>query len=69
MALTLDTAPGREDRANARTQVLLGSIGAGSPYLLGILADQRGLTTAFTLVPVLLGLCVLLLFSGLRAHR
>lgn len=68
MALALETAPGREDRANARTQLLLGLIGAASPFLLGSLADRYGLTTAFTLVPVFIGLGVLLLWGGLRAR-
>lgn len=68
MALTLETAPGREDRANARTQLLLGLIGAASPFLLGSLADRYGLTAAFTLVPVLIGLGLLLLRGGLRAR-
>jgi MFS family permease len=70
LALTLDAAEGREDQANARSQVILGAIAAVSPYLLGSLADQRGLTTAFGLEPVLIGVCVLLLWAGLRTrHR
>jgi predicted MFS family arabinose efflux permease len=68
MSLTLETAPGREDRANARAQLLLGLIGAASPYLLGSLADRYGLTAAFTLEPMLIGLCVVLLWAGLRGR-
>ncbi|MFI6784369.1 hypothetical protein [Micromonospora sp. NPDC050276] len=37
--------------------------------LLGGLADQYGLVTAFALEPVLIGSCVLLLWGGLRARR
>ncbi len=40
-----------------------------APYLLGRLADRLGLTTAFTIEPVLIGLCLLLLLAGLRARR
>jgi MFS family permease len=70
LSLTLDAAPGREDRANARTQLILGVIAAASPYLLGSLADQRGLATAFALEPALIAVCVLMLWGGLRArHR
>ncbi|MGQ5262538.1 MFS transporter [Micromonospora sp. ZYX-F-536] len=69
LALTLDAADGREDRANARSQMILGLVAAASPYLLGSLADQHGLATAFALEPVLIGICVLLLWGGLRARR
>jgi MFS family permease len=68
LALTLDAADGREDRANARTQLVVGLIAAASPYLLGSLADQYGLVTAFALEPVLIGSCLLLLWGGLRAR-
>ena len=68
LALTLDTARGREDRANARSQLVLGVVAAASPYLLGSLADQHGLATAFALEPVLIGSCLLLLWGGLRAR-
>jgi MFS family permease len=70
LALTLDAARGREDRANARSQLLVGVVAAASPYLLGSLADRYGLATAFALEPVLIGSCLLALWGGLRArHR
>jgi predicted MFS family arabinose efflux permease len=69
LALTLDAAGGREDRANARTQLILGVVAAASPFLLGALADRYGLTAAFALEPVLIAGCVLLLWTGLRARR
>jgi MFS family permease len=69
LALTLDAADGREDRANARSQLVVGLISAGSPFLLGSLADQHGLTAAFALEPVLIALCAVLLWTGLRAHH
>ena len=68
LALTLDAAGGREDRANARSQLVLGVVAAASPYLLGSLADRHGLATAFALEPVLIGICLLLLWGGLRAR-
>jgi MFS family permease len=67
LALTLDAARGQEDRANARSQLILGVIAAVSPYLLGSLADRHGLAAAFALEPVLIGLCFVLLWGGLRA--
>ncbi|MFF0179997.1 MFS transporter [Micromonospora sp. NPDC005223] len=67
LALTLGTAQGQEDRANARTQLILGVLAAASPYLLGSLADQRGLAAGFVVEPVLIGCGALLLWAGLRA--
>jgi cyanate permease len=69
LALTIGAARGHEDRANARTQLLGGLVTAAAPYLLGRLADRHGLGTAFTLEPVLIGACLLLLLAGLRARR
>ncbi|MFC3739870.1 MFS transporter [Paractinoplanes deccanensis] len=69
LSLTLDASDGREDQANARSQLVLGVVAAASPYLLGSLADRHGLTVAFALEPVLIGLCVLLLWAGLRHAR
>ena len=59
----------REDRANARSQLILGLVAAASPFLLGSLADRYGLATAFALEPVLIGSCLLLLWGGLRARH
>jgi hypothetical protein len=67
LALTIEAAHGREDQANARTQLVLGLITAASPFLLGCLADQHGLAAAFTLEPALIGVCLLLLWAGLRS--
>jgi predicted MFS family arabinose efflux permease len=69
LALTLDAAQGREDRANAHSQLLLGVVAAVSPFLLGSLADRHGLVAAFALEPALIAGCVLVLRGGLRARR
>lgn len=69
LSLAIGAAPGQEDRANARTQLLGGLVAAGTPYLLGTLADRHGLTAAFALEPVLIGACLLVLVAGLRARR
>jgi predicted MFS family arabinose efflux permease len=69
LALALGAADGREDRANARTQLVTGMVAVVSPFLLGILADTYGLEAAFTLEPVLIGLCVIALWGGLRARK
>jgi MFS family permease len=67
LALTLAAASGNSDTANARTQLLGGVLVIAAPYLLGSLADHLGLRTAFTIEPVLIGACALLLFAGVRA--
>jgi fucose permease len=69
LTLTLDAAGGHEDQANARTQLVTGLVAVVSPYLLGSLADQFGLATAFVLEPVLIGICVISLWGGVRARR
>ena len=69
LALTLDAAPGHGDTANARAGLLAGVIVIVAPYLLGRLADQVGLRAAFTVVPVLIGACAVLLLTGLRVAR
>ena len=66
LALTLDAGPGHGDTANARIQLLGGVLVIAAPYLLGSLADQLGLRAAFTVEPVLIGACGLLLLAGLR---
>ncbi|GIM97162.1 hypothetical protein Ato02nite_089550 [Paractinoplanes toevensis] len=68
IALTLDAANGREDRANARSQLVIGLVSAASPYLIGTLADRHGLTAGFALEPVLIGAGAVLLWAGLRAR-
>jgi len=69
LSLTLEAARGLEDQANARSQLILGLVAAASPYLLGSLADRYGLAPAFTVEPVLIGGCVLLLWAGLRTRE
>lgn len=69
VALTLDAAPGQEDRANARIQVLGGLLTAAAPFLLGSLADAHGLTAGFAVEPVLVAAGLVLLLAGLRARR
>jgi MFS family permease len=69
LALTLAAAPGNGDIANARTQLLSGAFVVAAPYLLGSLADHLGLRAAFTVVPVLIGVCAVLLPAGLRLAR
>jgi MFS family permease len=69
LALTLAAAPGNGDTANARTQLLAGALVVAAPYLLGSLADRVGLHAAFAIVPVLIGVCAVLLPAGLRLAR
>ena len=66
LALALAAAPGNEDAANARIQLLGGMFVIVAPYLLGSLADDLGLRAAFTIEPVLIAACALLLVAGLR---
>jgi MFS family permease len=69
LSLTLEAAHGQEDRANARSQLVLGVLAAAFPFLLGVLADQYGLIPGFGLEPVLIGLCIVLLWGGIRARE
>jgi MFS family permease len=69
LALALAAAPGNEDTANARIQLLGGAFVVVAPFLLGSLADQLGLRAAFTIEPVLIGACALLLVAGLRTGQ
>jgi cyanate permease len=69
LALTLAAARGNGDTANARTQLLGGVLVITAPYLLGSLADHLGLHAAFTVEPVLIGACAILLVAGLRLGR
>jgi MFS family permease len=69
LALTLAAAPGNEDTANARIQMLGGVLVIAAPYLLGTLADHLGLRTAFTTELVLIGAAAVLLMAGLRLAR
>lgn len=69
VALTLAAAPGNGDTANARIQLLIGVFNSSAPFLLGSLADQLGLHTAFALAPLLIATCVPLLLTGLKANR
>jgi MFS family permease len=69
LALSLGAAPGQEDQANSRSQLLGGLLVIAAPYLLGSLADRLGLGTAFAVEPLLIGLCLLLLLAGRRGRR
>ncbi|MFJ2534322.1 MFS transporter [Microbacterium maritypicum] len=69
LALTLDAAPGQEDQANARSQLIVGLVAAASPFVLGSLADRFGLFAAFAVEPVLIIAGGLLLWGGLRSRR
>jgi cyanate permease len=69
LALTLDAAPGQEDQANARSQLIVGLVAAASPFVLGSLADRFGLFAAFAVEPVLILAGGLLLWGGLRSRR
>lgn len=69
LALTLGAAQGHEDQANARTQLLVGALSAGSPYLIGTLADHHGLGPALAVEPVLIIAAFLLLLAGVRTQR
>ena len=69
LALTFAAAGGQEDKANSRTQLIGGLLVIAAPYLLGTLADSTGLTSAFTIEPVLAAACVLLLIGGRYAER
>jgi MFS family permease len=69
LALALAAAPGNSDTANAATQLLGGVLVIAAPYLLGSLADHLGLRAAFTIEPVLIAACALLLLAGLRLAR
>ncbi|MDO3684925.1 sugar MFS transporter [Micromonospora sp. C28ISP2-4] len=69
LALTLGAADGQEDRANARSQLILGLIAAAAPFVLGGLADRYGLAAGFALEPILIAGAFLLLWGGLRATR
>jgi MFS family permease len=66
LALVLGAAPGQEDQANSRSQVLVGLVVVAAPYLLGSLADGLGLTAAFAVEPVLIASSVALLLAGTR---
>jgi MFS family permease len=69
VALSLEAAPGSEDQANSRSQLLGGLLVIVAPYVLGNVADRAGLITAFAIEPLLIGVCLLLLLTGLRARR
>lgn len=69
LALTLDAAPGQEDQANARSQLVVGLVAAASPFILGSLADRVGLSAAFAVEPVLIAASGALLWGGLLARR
>ena len=69
LALTLAAAPDNSDTANARTQLLGGTVVTTAPYLLGTLADHVGLHAAFTIEAALLAGAATLLLTGLTIGR
>ncbi len=69
IALSLGAAPGQEDQANSRSQLVGGLLVIAAPFLLGSMADPLGLTAAFTVEPVLISACAALLFAALRISR
>ncbi len=69
LALSLDAAANHSDAANARSQLLGGLMVVAAPFALGVLADRFGLSTAFAIDPVLVGVCAVLLVAGNRAVR
>jgi cyanate permease len=69
LALTLAAAPRNTDTANARTQLLGGTVVTTAPYLLGSLADQVGVRAAFGVEAALVAACATLLFTGLAIGR
>jgi MFS family permease len=64
LALTLSAAAGLTDAANALTQLIGGVAVVVAPYLLGALADHRGLHAAFAVELVLIIASALLLLGS-----
>ena len=69
LALTLAAAPRNSDTANARTQLLGGTVVTTAPYLLGSLADHVGVRAAFTIEAALVAACAALLLTGVAIGR
>ncbi len=69
LALTLAAAPRNSDAANARTQLLGGTVVTTAPYLLGAFADHVGVRAAFGIEAVLVATCAALLLTGLSIGR
>ena len=69
LALTLAAAPRNSDTANARTQLLGGTVVTTAPYVLGSLADHVGVRAAFTVEAALVATCAALLLAGLTTGR
>lgn len=67
LALALATVPDHLETATARTALLVGGAVLGAPFVLAAIADQVGIRTAFTLVPGLMALAIILLIAS-RAH-
>lgn len=69
MGLALAAAPGQSDAANARVQLLGGSLAIAAPLLLGVQADQVGVRTAFLITPTLIAVSAALLLLGRSVAR
>jgi predicted MFS family arabinose efflux permease len=69
LSRALAAAPGQSDAANARAQLLGGSLAIVTPALLGTLADRVGVSTAFAVVPALIVVSAFLLLIGRVARE
>ena len=67
--LSRHRSPANPPCSTSTPQLLGGVLVITAPYLLGSLADHLGLHAAFTVEPVLIGACALLLVAGLRLGR
>lgn len=66
LALAIDASGGRTDAASARAAFAAGIAIAVAPFVLGALADDAGLVTAYGIVPVLLAAGVIALLLARR---
>ncbi len=69
LALAIGTAPDRSDIAAARIAIAAGGSVIVAPLTLGVLADQVGIRSAFSMVPGLLVFVALFAALGRRSSR
>ncbi len=69
VTLAMGAVPDRPDEASARVFISAGASVAVAPFVLGALADQVGIRTAFAVVPALFLLLVSLAALGRRASQ
>lgn len=67
ITLAMQAARGALDQAAARASLASGLATLTGPLLVGLIADQRGLSAAFGIVPMFLGLAALAHLYGRRA--